>query len=413
MSIVRDPALAPGGERKIRWASDHMPVLCEVRRRFREEKPFAGLRIGICLHLEAKTADLAMALAEAGAEVSLAGSNPLSTQDDVAAALAEAGIRVYGWHGATGEEYDRFVRAVAADRPNLVIDDGGDLTGALHDVPDLAKAVLGGCEETTTGVRRLRAMERDGVLRFPMVAVNNARCKQLFDNRYGSGQSVWDGIMRATNVLIAGKTVVVLGYGWCGKGVALRARGLGANVVVCEVDPVKANEALADGHRVMTSLEAAGLGDIFVTVTGCRDVLRRPHFELMKDGALLANAGHFDVEISKPDLAAVSTAVSHPRECVTEYLTGDGRRLYLLGDGRLVNLAAADGHPIEIMDMSFAVQALALRFVKENAPSLGARVVGVPPEIDEEVARLRLRALGVAIDELDERQAAYLESWRE
>ncbi|MGE5484440.1 MAG: adenosylhomocysteinase [Ignavibacteriales bacterium] len=414
MSTIRDASLAPEGTKKIHWAMKHMPVLNEVRRTFDVDKPFAGLNVGICLHLEAKTACLALALAGAGATVSIAGSNPLSTQDDVAAGLAGEGVNVYAWHGATADEYSSFIKSVIRDGPHLVIDDGGDLVGMLHgELGSYAGRVIGGCEETTTGVKRLRAMERDGVLRFPMVAVNNAECKYLFDNRYGSGQSVWDGIMRATNVLVAGKTAVVLGYGWCGKGVALRARGLGANVIVCEVDPVKANEALADGHRVMTSFEAARVGDIFVTVTGCRDVLRREHFEVMKDGAILANAGHFDVEISKPGLEAVSVEVSSPRDNVTEYLTADGRRLHLLAEGRLVNLAAADGHPIEIMDMSFAVQAMALRYVKDSAASLGRRVVPVPREVDQAVARLRLEGLGIRIDSLTGPQAAYMESWKE
>ena len=414
MSAIRDASLAPEGAKKIRWAMRHMPVLNEIGRVFDAEKPFKGLNIGVCLHLEAKTACLAMALAGAGARVSIAGSNPLSTQDDVAAALADQGVNVYAWRGATAEEYSAFIRSVIEDGPNLVIDDGGDLVGMIHgELGSFSGSVIGGCEETTTGVKRLRAMEREGVLRFPMMAVNNARCKYLFDNRYGSGQSVWDGIMRATNILVAGKTAVVIGYGWCGKGVAMRARGLGADVIVCEVDPVKANEALADGHRVMTSREAAGCGDIFVTVTGCRDVLTRDHFQVMKDGAILANAGHFDVEISKPDLRAVSREVSEARPGVAEYVTLDGRRLHLLAEGRLVNLAAADGHPIEIMDMSFAVQAMAVRYVRDNAGTLGPRVVPVPPEVDETVARLRLDGLGVRIDSLSGPQASYLESWKE
>ncbi|NPV71388.1 MAG: adenosylhomocysteinase [Firmicutes bacterium] len=414
MTTVRDSRLAEGGRKKIDWAESHMPVLNEIRRRYRESRPFSGMNVGICLHLEAKTACLAIALAEAGATVSVAGSNPLSTQDDVAAALAERGVRVYAWHGATPEEYFTFIKAVLEDRPHLVIDDGGDLVGLLHgEMSRHADQVLGGCEETTTGVKRLRSMERDGVLRFPMVAVNNARCKYLFDNRYGTGQSVWDGILRTTNLFIAGRTVVVMGYGWCGKGVAMRARGLGAGVVVCEVDPVAANEALADGYRVMKSVDAAAVGDIFITVTGCRDVLRREHFERMKDGAILANAGHFDVEISKPDLNSISPEVRQARPNVAEYRTATGKRLYLLAEGRLVNLAAGDGHPVEIMDMSFAIQALALNHVRENASALGARVVPVPAELDEAVARLRLEALGVGIDSLSVEQSRYLESWRE
>ena len=414
MSIVRDPDLAPAGRLKIDWAARHMPVLSRIRDGLLKEKPFRGLNVGMCLHLEAKTACLAIALMEGGATVSVAGSNPLSTQDEVAAALADQGANVYAWRGSSPEEYCSFLRMVVEDGPNLVIDDGGDLVAMLHGVgPKRAESVIGGCEETTTGIRRLRAMEREGVLRFPMVAVNNARCKYLFDNRYGSGQSVWDGIVRTTNLLVAGKTVVVLGYGWCGKGVAMRAAGLGASVVICEVDPVRANEALSDGYRVMHSLDAATIGDIFVTVTGCRDVLRAEHFNRMKDGAILANAGHFDVEISLPDLAALSSSVSRPRPGVTEYAMSDGRRLYLLAEGRLVNLGVADGHPVEIMDMSFAIQALSLKYVTLEGKRLGSRVVPVPPEIDETVARLRLEALGVRIDELTEEQKQYLASWRE
>ncbi|HEY8394744.1 MAG TPA: adenosylhomocysteinase [Thermaerobacter sp.] len=410
---IRDAGLAPSGWQKIEWVRPHMPVVAALERRLAEERALAGRRIAICLHLEAKTARMALALRQAGAEVAICGSNPLSTQDDVAAALADAGIRVYGWRGATPEEYTQFIDDTVSFGPHLVLDDGGDLVTHLHTARrDLLGGVRGGTEETTTGVLRLRAMASDGVLAFPMVATNNARMKSRFDNRYGTGQSVWDGIIRTTNLVVAGKTVVVCGYGWCGKGVAERARGLGARVIVCEVDPVKANEALMDGHQVMPSEEAAALGDIFITVTGCRDVLTRRHFQRMRDGALLANAGHFDVEISKPDLAALAERVETPRPNVRTYVLPDGRRLHLLAEGRLVNLASGDGHPAEIMDLSFGLQLLALRWVDHEADRLGPRVVPLPPELDEEVAALRLQALGVRIDRLTGEQRRYLASWQ-
>lgn len=412
-SVVRDPALAPGGRLKIDWASRHMPVLNEIRDRLAAERPFSGLRIAICLHLEAKTAYLAETIAAGGGEVAIAGSNPLSTQDDVAAALAGAGVAVYAWHGATAEEYDRFLNDLADTRPNLLIDDGGDLVSLLHTARrDALPDVIGGAEETTTGVLRLRAMEAEGRLEFPMIAVNNAHCKYLFDNRYGTGQSTWDGIMRTTNLVVAGKTVVVAGYGWCGKGVAMRARGLGARVVVCEVDPIAANEALMDGHRVMPMAEAAREGDFFVTVTGGRDVIRAEHFEVMRDGAILANAGHFDVEVNVRQLAAMAVERRAVRRNVEEFRLRDGRRLYLLGEGRLVNLAAGDGHPAEIMDLSFALQALSLVYLAREGRGLGKRVVPVSPELDRQVAALRLQALGVRIDQLTPEQERYRQSWQ-
>lgn len=412
-SIVRDPSLADEGRVKIEWVERHMPVLNEVRRRFEDSRPFEGITVGLCIHLEAKTAYLALVLQAAGARVAIAGSNPLSTQDDVAAALAAAGVQVYAWHGATGEEYEGFLGRVLDTRPRLILDDGGDLVSMLHSSRrDQAGELMGGTEETTTGVLRLRAMEAGGELLFPMVAVNDALSKYLFDNRYGTGQSVWDGIMRNTNLVVAGKRVVVVGYGWCGKGVAMRARGLGARVIVCEVDPISANEALMDGHEVMPLAEAAPLGDIFVTVTGCTSVIRGEHFEQMHDGALLANAGHFDVEISKPDLERLAGDPRRVRRNVDEYRLADGRRLYLLAEGRLVNLAGGDGHPAEIMDMSFGLQALALRYVLEHHDRMEARVYRVERELDEEIAALRLRALGVGIDRLSEGQRQYLGSWR-
>ncbi len=412
-SIVRDPSLAPAGASKIAWVREHMPVLNAVREELTASGILRGRRVGLALHVEAKTAYLAMCLQAAGAEVAVCGCNPLSTQDDVAAALAETGVQVYAWRGATPEEYGAFLERVLDTRPELLIDDGGDLITLLHTRRrDLLPVVLGATEETTTGIHRLRAMEREGVLEFPVVAVNNAMMKHLFDNRYGTGQSTWDGIMRTTNLLVAGKTVVVIGYGWCGKGVAMRARGLGADVIVCEVDPIAANEALCDGYRVMPSLEAAALGDVFVTVTGCAGVLRREHFLRMRDGALLANAGHFDVEISKPDLQALARARRRVRPNVEEFTLEDGRRLYLLADGRLVNLAAGDGHPVEIMDLSFALQALALAHVAAHGRSLGAQVVPLPRELDEKVARLRLASVGVRIDSLTAEQAEYLRKWQ-
>ncbi|WP_027718289.1 adenosylhomocysteinase [Desulfovirgula thermocuniculi] len=410
--LIRDPGLAPAGRLKVEWVRAHMPVLNAVRRELREGQPFKGVRLAMSIHLEAKTAFLALVLKEAGAQVAITGSNPLSTQDDVAAALVEEGLSVYAWHGATEEEYTDHLIRVLQSRPHLVIDDGGDLVHLLHTrCRDLAGEVIGGCEETTTGVLRLRALEREGKLLFPMIAVNDARTKFLFDNRYGTGESVWAGIMRATNLLVAGKTVVVLGYGWCGKGVAKRARGLGARVVVCEVDPVKALEAHMDGHRVMKSTEAAAVGDIFITVTGCRDVLRAEHFERMKDGAILANAGHFDVEISKPDLASLAVSRRVVRQNVEEFAMPDGRRLYLLGEGRLVNLACGDGHPAEIMDLSFALQALCCRYLLEHGKGFAPQVYQVPPEVDRRVAELKLSSLGIEIDHLTPEQRAYLEGW--
>ena len=413
-SVVRDPGLAPEGRLKIDWVARHMPVLNEIRREFERDKPLSGRRVAVCLHLEAKTAYLMKVLAAGGAEVAIAGSNPLSTQDDVAAALAEDGVSVYAWHGATPEEYFGFIHKLIDRRPNLLIDDGGDLVATLHGARrDALPEVVGGAEETRTGVMRLRNMERDGALAFPMVAVNDARMKSLFDNRYGTGQSVWDGIMRTTNLVVAGKTVVVGGYGWCGKGVAMRAKGLGANVIICEVDPIAANEALMDGFRVMPTLDAARLGDFFITVTGCKGIFGEPHFQVMKDGAILANAGHFDVEVDVAAVRRIAAGTRTVRKNVEEFRLADGRRLYLLGEGRLVNLAAGDGHPTEIMDLSFAVQALTLQYLATEGKGLGGRVLSVPPAIDRQVAELRLRALGVRIDRLSDDQAAYLASWKE
>lgn len=413
MSMVRDPSLAPSGRRKIAWAAAHMPVLESLARELEESGELRGRRISLCLHLEAKTAHLAEVLHQAGARVSVAGSNPLSTQDDVAAALAETGVEVFAWRGATPEEYRDFLERALAQRPELVIDDGADLVGLLHsERRDLLGGVRGGAEETTTGIQRLRALEAEGLLAFPVMATNDGLAKHLFDNRYGTGQSTWDAILRTTNLTVAGKTAVVLGYGWCGKGVAARAAGLGARVIVCEVDPVAANEALMDGFEVMPALEAAERGDFFVTVTGMREVLRREHFERMRDGAVLANAGHFDVEISKPDLSALAVRREEARPHVESYVLADGRRLHLLAEGRLVNLAAGDGHPAEIMDLSFSLQVEAIRYVARHADELGPRLVPIPRELDERVLGRRLAALGVRIDRLTPEQEAYRRSWR-
>ncbi|WP_258360162.1 adenosylhomocysteinase [Moorella sulfitireducens (nom. illeg.)] len=411
-SIIRDPGLAPEGWLKIDWVSHNMPILNEIRREFEERRPFAGKRVAICLHLEAKTAYLALVLKAGGAEVAVCGSNPLSTQDDVCAGLAGQGVAVYAHHGCTAEEYNAYLNYVLDTRPQLIIDDGGDLVYLLHTGRrELLPEITGGAEETTTGILRLKAMEAEGALAFPMIAVNDGDCKHLFDNRYGTGQSTWDGIMRTTNLTVCGKTVVVSGYGWCGKGIAMRARGLGARVIVTEVNPIAANEALMDGFQVMPMREAARHGDFFVTATGCRDVIRGEHYAVMKDGAILANAGHFDVEINKPELAAMARSRRVARRNIEEFILEDGRRIYLLAEGRLVNIAAADGHPAEIMDLTFALQALSLEYLLKNAGKLPARVLPVTGEIDRRVATLRLRSLGVEIDTLTGEQERYLASW--
>ncbi|SDB96562.1 adenosylhomocysteinase [Melghirimyces thermohalophilus] len=412
-SIVRDRSLAPEGRLKMDWARQHMPVLERIRREFLEEQPLAGQRVAISLHLEAKTARLAEVLRDAGAEVTITGSNPLSTKDDVAAALAESGVTVYAKYDPEPEEYKEHLLRTLETRPNLIIDDGGDLVSILHaERPDLLEQVKGGCEETTTGILRLRALEKSGELKFPMIAVNDAFSKFLFDNRYGTGQSVWDGINRATNLVVAGKTVVVVGYGWCGRGVAMRAQGLGARVIVTEVDPIKATEAHMDGFTVMSMEEAAALGEIFVTVTGNKKVISERHFPLMKDGAVLANAGHFDVEIDKIALEEQAVDKRRVRRDITEYQLENGRRIHLLCDGRLVNLVAGDGHPAEIMDMTFALQTLSLIYVMENHEKIGPHVLDVPYHIDEQVANYKLHSLGVRIDDLTSDQEAYLGSWR-
>lgn len=413
-SVIRDISLAESGKQKIEWVKKNMPLLRELEEEFSRSQPFKGVRITLSVHLEAKTAYLAKVLAAGGGEVSVTGSNPLSTQDDVAAALVKDGLDVYAWHGATDEEYREHLTLALGYKPNIIIDDGGDLVHMLHTAKkELIPHVMGGCEETTTGVIRLKAMEREGALKFPMVAVNNAYCKYLFDNRYGTGQSVWDGINRTTNLIVAGKNVVVAGYGWCGKGIAMRAKGFGASVIVCEIDPIKATEAIMDGFKVMPMADAAKIGDIFITATGCKDVITAEHYKNMKDGAVLCNAGHFDVEVSVRDLEKLAVEKKEQRKNIMGYRMPDGRWLNLLAEGRLVNLAAGDGHPAEIMDMSFALQALCAEYILNNYSKLGNRVVDVPQDVDNRVAVMKLKAWGVNIDKLTEEQKRYLESWTE
>ncbi|MEK5320738.1 adenosylhomocysteinase [Paenibacillus sp. FSL L8-0644] len=411
-SIVHDLKLAPEGHLKIDWVEAHMPVLNRIRQQFEQEQPFAGLKVTICLHLEAKTAYLAKVVQAGGAQVTITGSNPLSTQDDVCAALVEDGVTVLAKYNPDPEEFKNLQIKALETKPDLIIDDGGDLVTLLQsERPDLISTIRGGAEETTTGIIRLKALEKEGQLHFPMVAVNDAYCKYLFDNRYGTGQSAFDGIIRTTNLVVAGSTVVVVGYGWCGKGVAMRAKGLGANVVVTEVDPIKAVEAHMDGFHVLPMVEAAKLGDFFITVTGNKAVITGEHFDVMKDGAVLCNAGHFDVEVSKPELAKRSESIRTVRRNIEEYRFKDGRKMYLLAEGRLVNLAAADGHPAEIMDTTFALQALGLKYVNDRYNELGKAVINVPYEIDEQVARFKLDSLEIQIDTLTEDQKVYLDSW--
>jgi adenosylhomocysteinase len=409
--LVKDKSLAPQGHLQIEWASRHMPVLNLIKSRFGKEKPLKGLTLGACLHVTKETAVLVQALTSGGAKVALCGSNPLSTQDDVAAALADSGVHVFAWRGQNTEEYYKCIDGALNFKPSITLDDGADLVGTLHSKrqADL-KNVKGGTEETTTGVIRLRAMERDGSLKYPIVAVNDAYTKYLFDNRYGTGQSTMDGIIRATNTLIAGKTFVVGGYGWCSRGIAMRAQGLGANVIVTEVQPTRALEAVMNGLRVMPIGEAAALGDIFVTATGDISVIRKEHMQKMKDGAIMANSGHFNVEVNIKDLESLSTSKRTMRPNLEEYTLKDGRKLYLLAEGRLVNLAAAEGHPSEVMDMSFADQALCAEYIAKTA-KLTAKVYTVPKEIDEKVAELKLKSMNVSIDELTEEQKKYLSTW--
>lgn len=411
MSIVKDMALAESGRRKIQWVRDFMPALAQIEARFEKEQPFRGLRVAVSVHLEAKTANLGYVLSKGGAQVSLTGSNPLSTQDDVAAGLASLGVETFGIHGASAEEYEAHLIETLKCRPHIVIDDGGDLIDLLGGkCKAYAGDLIGGCEETTTGILRLKAREKDGILPCPMVAVNDAKAKHYYDNKYGTGQSVWDGIMHTTNLVVSGKTVVVAGYGWCGKGVAMRAAGMGANVIVTEVDPFKALDATMNGFRVMTMDQAAPLGDVFVTVTGCKDVIVGRHFQAMKHNALLANAGHFDCEVNVAALRELAESSQLRRENIVGYTLPNGKTLNVLAEGRLVNLAAGNGHPAEIMDMSFAVQALAAEWLTKQT-GLEKKVYAVPDAIDDEIGRAKLAALGLSIDSLTEEQEKYLTSW--
>jgi len=409
-SMIRDIALAPSGHDKIAWVKNFMPVLNQIEAEYSQTKPFAGKRIVMTIHLEAKTAYLALVLKNAGAEVAITGSNPLSTQDDIAAALVEDGVLVYATHGCTAEEYDEFLAKALDTRPEIIIDDGGDLVSMLHTKRrELLPGILGGSEETTTGVHRLHALAAKGKLEFPMIAANDAYCKYLFDNRYGTGQSTWDGIMRTTNLVIAGKNVVVAGYGWCGKGCAMRAKGLGANVIVTEVDPIKAIEAVFDGFRVMPMDEAAKIGDIFLTLTGDKDVIRARHFADMKDGVIMANSGHFDVEINIPELESQSVSRQTVRTNIEEFKQKDGRKLYLLAEGRLVNLAAGDGHPAEIMDLSFAVQFFSALHLLHHHQDMKPEVYLMPEEINTRIAEIKLASMEILIDKLTPEQKKYLD----
>ena len=409
---IADIALAPEGHRRMEWAWEYMPVLKLIAEKEAANQPLSGVVVGTCLHLEAKTACLLKVLRQLGATVVTAGSNPLSTQDPICAALVEECVHVFSRRGMSAEEYSDNIREMLKWNPQVIIDDGGDVVSmVIKERRDLIKNIMGGCEETTTGIKRLRAMANEGVLPFPMLAVNDAQSKHLFDNRYGTGQSVWDAILRTTNLIVAGKNVVVAGYGWCGKGTAKRAAGLGARVIVVEVDPHKALEALMDGFEVMNMNDAAKLGDVFVSVTGNTKVIRREHFEVMKDGVLLANAGHFDVEVYVPDLKEMAKEVRQSRDNIDTYVMPDGRRLHLLGEGRLVNLAAGDGHPVEIMDLSFAMQLLSALYISSHKLEPG--LYNVPEELDRRIAELKLESLGITIEKLTPEQEEYMASWRE
>jgi len=412
MSIVKDMSLAGYGRMKIEWVQDFMPALTEIRRRFEREKPFAGKKITMSIHMEAKTAYLATCLAAGGAEVHATGCNPLSTQDDVAAGLASLGINTYAIYGVNAKEYEDLLIAALGCCPDLIIDDGGDLLDLLSgEYQNLGVNVIGGAEETTTGIHRLHARAKAGVLPFPMMNVNDAKCKHYYDNKYGTGQSVWDAIMHTTNLLVAGKTVVVAGYGYCGRGVAMRAKGMGANVIVTEIDPIKALEATMDGCRVMPMDEAAKEGDIFVTTTGCRDVITARHFKVMKNNAFLSNAGHFNVEVNGEELETMAVRVFKRRNDIVGYEMPDGRILNLLAEGRLVNLASGNGHPAEIMDMSFSIQALSLEYMLKHGKELSKDVHLVPQEIDDMVSLMKLRGMGLQIDHLTPEQEAYMNGW--
>ena len=413
MSRIKDASLAPSGRKKIEWVRSFMPALTEIEKQFEAEKPFKGLRIAVSVHLEAKTANLGLVLAKGGAEVYLTGCNPLSTQDDVAAAVAEMGVETFGIYGVTPAEYEDLLAETLACHPHLIVDDGGDLINLLGGrCREYADQLIGGCEETTTGIHRLKAREREGVLPCPMMAVNDAKAKHYYDNKYGTGQSVWTAIMDTTNLIVAGKTVVVAGYGWCGKGTAMRAKGMGANVIVTEVDPFKALDATMDGFRIMQMDEAAKVGDIFVTVTGCKDVITPKHFAVMKDQAVLCNAGHFDCEVDIASLKKMAVKEEDRRKNIVGYTLPDGRTLNVLGEGRLVNLACGMGHPAEIMDMSLAVQALSLKWLVDHKDELTTKVYRIPDTIDDEIGRAKLAAMGLSIDQLTPEQEEYLGGWK-
>ena len=413
-SDVKDLALAKAGRQRIEWAGREMPVLKLISRRFAKEKPLDGVRISACLHITTETANLALTLQAGGADVVLCASNPLSTQDDAAAALVKYGIPTNAIKGEDDATYYKHIETALAHQPQLTVDDGADLVATIHkDKKELLKNIIGGTEETTTGVIRLRSLEKDGKLQYPILAVNDACTKHFFDNRYGTGQSTLDGIIRATNILLAGKNLIVAGYGWCGRGIAMRGKGMGAHVIVTEVDPLKAIEAVMDGFRVMPMMDAARIGDIFVTVTGDKHVIDKHHMEVMKDGAIICNSGHFNVEINIPALEEMAVSKNHIRGFIDEYTLADKRRICLLGEGRLINLAAAEGHPASVMDMSFANQALCLEYIVKNRQQLETRVYAVPEAVDKEIARLKLEAMGVAIDKLTAEQERYLASWEE
>ena len=411
---IADLSLAPGGRAKMDWAWRSMPVLNALKARYAALQPLKGVKLSACLHLEAKTACLLRTFKELGAEVRAAGSNPLSTQDDICAALVDTGVSVFSRHAMSGEEYRRYLRDTLAFGPSVIVDDGADLVATvLSDMKELIPAVKGASEETTSGVKRLKAMERQGILPFAVISVNDAHSKYLFDNRYGTGQSVWDGFMRTTNILVAGKTVVIAGYGWCGRGAAMRARALGARVIVTELDPHRAFEAVMDGNELMTMAQAAPLGDIFLTCTGNTHVIRAEHFQLMKDNAIMGNAGHFDVEINKHELAALAVKHELARANIETFTLPDGRRLNLLGEGRLVNLACGDGHPIEIMDLSFALQLESALYVNEHGRALEAGLMDVPEEIDAAVMETKLASMGLSLERMTDEQRAYMADWRE
>ncbi|MBQ9065856.1 MAG: adenosylhomocysteinase [Blautia sp.] len=412
MSIIRDASLAPSGHKKIDWVRSFMPALGQIEKRFEQEKPFKGMKIAVSVHLEAKTANLGLVLKKGGADVYLTGCNPLSTQDDVAAAIAERGVETFGIHGVSMQEYEDLLAETLSCHPDLIVDDGGDLINLLSGrCSEYADHLIGGCEETTTGIIRLRARERDNALPCAMMAVNDAKAKHYYDNKYGTGQSVWTSIMDTTNLIVAGKTVVIAGYGWCGKGAAMRAKGMGANVIITEIDPFKALDATMDGYRIMPMDEAAKYGDIFVTVTGCKDVIVERHFSVMKDNAILCNAGHFDCEVDVAALRRIAVSTQEERKNIVGYTMPDGRTLHLLGEGRLVNLACGMGHPAEIMDMSFAVQALSLNWLAANRDRLEKKLYEVPDSIDDEIGRAKLAAMGLSIDTLTPEQEAYLAGW--